>query len=104
MRNQHPVKIIQFDFLDLYENGNDSKDNAIHLKSLHLKKEPIMKYDRFLLCYIGGNILTHQLKKLIIPKNEKMSQNLIKRDARFLREMRVPGVEINVHILQPLKV
>jgi hypothetical protein len=36
-----------------------------------------MKYDRFLFCYIGGIILTHQLKKLIVPKNEKMSQNLI---------------------------
>ncbi|TWE04149.1 hypothetical protein FB545_1238 [Peribacillus frigoritolerans] len=74
-----------------------------------------MKYDRFLLCYIGGIILTHQLKKLIVPKNEKMSQNLINncggltfrygviknlslmgmrfylRDARLLREMRVQG-------------
>lgn len=32
MRNQLPVKIIQFDFVDLYENGNDSKDNVIAFK------------------------------------------------------------------------
>lgn len=72
MRNQHPAKIIQ----KLCKTFMKT-ETILKIMLLHLKKEPIMKYDRFLFCYIGGIILTHQLKKLIVPKNEKMSQNLI---------------------------
>lgn len=74
MRNQHPAKIIQK--IRLCKTFMKT-ETILKIMLLHLKKEPIMKYDRFLLCYIGGIILTHQLKKLIVPKNEKMSQNLI---------------------------
>lgn len=74
MKNQHPVKIIQK--IRLCKTFIKT-ETILKIMLLHLKKEPIMKYDRFPLCYIGGIILTHQLKKLIVPKNEKMSQNLI---------------------------
>lgn len=74
MRNQHPAKIIQK--IRLCKTFMKT-ETILKIMLLHLKKEPIMKYDRFLFCYIRGIILTHQLKKLIVPKNEKMSQNLI---------------------------
>lgn len=79
MRNRPPAKIIQkIRLCNIFMKTETILKIMRYILSLmHLKKEPIMKYDRFLFCYIGGSILTHQLKKLIVPKNEKMSQNLI---------------------------
>lgn len=59
MRNQHPAKIIQK--IRLCKTFMKT-ETILKIMLLHLKKEPIMKYDRFLLCYIGGIILTINLR------------------------------------------
>lgn len=59
MRNRHPAKIKQK--IRLCKTFMKTETN-LKIMLLHLKKEPIMKYDRFLFCYIRGIYLPINLR------------------------------------------